>query len=117
MEMLFLSFALGARINLIKAQKLKAEKKMLAEAEEKKRLQAELIDTQKRNIETLDAKVKEKTKDIRDILVHIHQGIFTLDPSLNLGDEFSDYLVDILKTSNVCLDPIVRSGSTFHGRL
>ncbi|NRA68482.1 MAG: Hpt domain-containing protein [Pseudobacteriovorax sp.] len=101
MEMLFLSFALGARINLIKAQKLKAEKKMLAEAEEKKRLQAELIDTQKRNIETLDAKVKEKTKDIRDILVHIHQGIFTLDPSLNLGDEFSDYLVDILKNENL----------------
>ena len=99
--MLFLSFALGARINQIKLDKLKAESKLFEEAEAKKKLQAKLIESQKENIETLDAKVKKKTKAIRNILTHIPQGILTLDENLKVGDEYSDHLRDILHKKDI----------------
>jgi PAS domain-containing protein len=101
LEMISLSFALGARINLIKYQKLQAERQMLKEAEEKKKLQAELISTQEENIRTLDGKVKERTRDIREILANIHQGIFTFRADMNLGAEVSDYLVKMIGRSDL----------------
>ena len=101
MEMLFLSFALGSRINLIKAEKLRAERQMLQEAEEKKKLQAELIATQEDNIRTLDAKVQERTQAVREILTHIKQGIFTFRKDLIVDAEISDHLPVILGHRNV----------------
>lgn len=95
-EMLLLSFALGSRINLIKRQKLQAERAMLKEAEEKKRLQAELIANQEENIRTLDAKVKERTQAIREIMTHIKQGIFTFKDDMRISPEFSDYLTELV---------------------
>jgi PAS domain-containing protein len=100
-EMILLSFALGARINLIKSQKLKAERQMVKEVEEKRRLQAELIATQEENIRTLDGKVKERTRDIREILANINQGIFTLRDDLKLGTEISDHLVKMIGRDNL----------------
>ena len=106
LEMILLSFALGARINLMKAEKLKAEQDSLKAAEEKKKLQAELITTQEDNIRTLDAKVKEKTRAIREILTHINQGIFTFKEDLTLGAEFSDHLIDFLKEDRLAGRPL-----------
>ena len=96
LEMVFLSFALGARINVMKADKARAERLLLHEAEEKKKLQAELIESQKENIANLDEQVKEKTQEVRDIMVHINQGIFTIDKTLTLGEEFSSHLTSLL---------------------
>jgi PAS domain-containing protein/HPt (histidine-containing phosphotransfer) domain-containing protein len=100
-EMILLSFALGARINLIKHQKLQAERQMLIEAEEKKQLQAALIATQEENIRTLDGKVRERTRDIREILANINQGIFTLRADMKLGAEVSDHLVQMIGRNNL----------------
>jgi PAS domain-containing protein/HPt (histidine-containing phosphotransfer) domain-containing protein len=100
-EMILLSFALGARINLIKSQKLQAERQMVKEVEEKRRLQATLIATQEENIRTLDGKVKERTRDIREILANINQGIFTLRDDLKIGAEVSDHLVTMLGRENL----------------
>ena len=101
LEMLLLSFALGARINLIKADKLKAERKALKEAQKNKELQHQLIESQKESIRTLDAKVKERTRDIGEILANIKQGICTVNDNLILGEEFSDFLTEILHTSQI----------------
>ncbi|HYX34460.1 MAG TPA: 7TM diverse intracellular signaling domain-containing protein [Oligoflexus sp.] len=100
-EMILLSFALGARINLIKSQKLKAERQMLRDAEEKKQLQASLIATQEDNIRTLDGKVRERTRDIREILANINQGIFTFREDMKLGAEISDHLLKMIGRSNL----------------
>ncbi len=100
-EMILLSFALGARINLIKSQKLQAERQALREAEEKKKLQATLIATQEENVRTLDAKVKERTRDIREILANINQGIFTFRADMKLGTEISDHLVRMIGRHNL----------------
>lgn len=100
-EMILLSFALGSRINLIKSQKLKAERQMLKEAEEKKQLQATLIATQEENIRTLDGKVKERTRDIREILANINQGIFTFREDMKLGAEISDHLLKMIGRDNL----------------
>ena len=65
---------------------------MLRAAEEKKQLQEKLIQTQTDSIRTLDLKVKEKTRDIREILTHLPQGVFTIDRNLSIGDEHSPFL-------------------------
>jgi PAS domain-containing protein/HPt (histidine-containing phosphotransfer) domain-containing protein len=106
LEMVLLSFALGARINLIKSQKLRAEREMLRQTEEKRKLQAELIETQEENIRTLDAKVKERTRDIREILTNINQGIFTLQKDMAIGEEFSDHLTTMLDDRNLAQRPL-----------
>ncbi|SMF58217.1 7TM diverse intracellular signaling domain-containing protein [Pseudobacteriovorax antillogorgiicola] len=96
-EMTLLSLALGARMNHIRKEKFLLERKLREESEEKKKAQEDLIHVQEASIRELDERVQEKTRDIREILLHIKQGIFTFKDDLKIMPEYSSYLETIVQ--------------------
>lgn len=96
-EMTLLSLALGARMNHIRKEKFLLERRLREESEEKKKAQDKLIRVQEASIRELDERVQEKTQDIREILLHIKQGIFTFKNDLKIMPEYSKYLETIVQ--------------------
>ncbi|MBF0443861.1 MAG: hypothetical protein HQK54_18275, partial [Oligoflexales bacterium] len=99
-EVIILSLALGERMNLIYKEREIAFAKLDRERAEKEAAKERVIKVQKENIRTLDAKVFEKTRDIKSMLENIQQGIFTLhekDDTAVIDPEFSNHLVNILE--------------------
>ena len=95
-EMILLSLALGSKMNMVKKQKFVLERKLRQESEEKKKAQEAFIEVQEESIRTLDAKIKEKTRDIREILHHIQQGIFTFKKDFKIMPDYSNFLEDMI---------------------
>jgi HPt (histidine-containing phosphotransfer) domain-containing protein len=80
-EVSLFSLALGSRINFIKKQNHERIKTLNAELQS--------LNT------NLERQVEERTKDIREILKHLRQGIFTLRSSKAIDSEYSKFLETI----------------------
>jgi HPt (histidine-containing phosphotransfer) domain-containing protein len=88
MQVVLLSFALADQFRELRKEKEEAQKKLLIIQDE--------------NIRTLDAKVEEKTRDIRSILSTITQGIFTIGGEVpRINPEYSDFLKVIVGTDAI----------------
>ena len=86
-EVTLFSIALGSRINFITTQS----------AEKIAKLNDELIAS---NL-SLESKVIERTRDIKDILGNIPQGIFTLSDRITIDPDYSLYLEKLFSTKNL----------------
>jgi signal transduction histidine kinase len=117
LEMILLSFALGARMSDISEQReiaLKNQHKLqdeLIHAElEKTKAQETLLEQREAYIQNLDHEVQNRTRDIRSILQSITQGIFMIAPGsgrLEILPEYSDHLTQILHRRDIAgHDPI-----------
>jgi HPt (histidine-containing phosphotransfer) domain-containing protein len=85
MQVVLLSFALADQYRELRKDKEEAQQKLLTVQDE--------------HIHTLDAKVEEKTRDIRSILSTITQGIFTIGGDVpQINPEYSDFLKVIVGT-------------------
>ncbi|MBQ48283.1 MAG: hypothetical protein CMP10_12720 [Zetaproteobacteria bacterium] len=96
-EVLLLSLALADRVKLLNEEKLLLE-------EQQKRAQQELLEVQKKNIETLDQKVQERTIDLEEknrnigsMLENLPQGILTIVPGMVIHHEYSKFLESIFE--------------------
>lgn len=70
--------------------------------EEKEEAQKNILKIQGEHIRTLDARVDEKTRDIRSIFSTIQLGIFTISKeSLAIDPEYSDYLASMFGRSDL----------------
>lgn len=87
------SIALGTRINYIKRQNMNKIE----------RLNDELTEL---NV-NLEKKVEERTKDIREILSHIHQGIFTIRRGRSIDAEYSSFLERVLDRKDLTGQDVV----------
>ncbi|NRA63179.1 MAG: Hpt domain-containing protein [Pseudobacteriovorax sp.] len=103
LEAILLSIGLADRINTMRRKEAKQTQKILAQAkeieiksEETRKSQEALIKFQEDSIEKLDQQVKERTKEIRDILEHIELGIFTFDENFVIAEEHSTHLNQLL---------------------
>jgi len=116
-EMTLLSFALGARMSDISAQRelaLQNQHKLqddLIQAElEKTKAQQTLLEQREAYIHNLDREVQNRTRDIRSILRAITQGIFMIAPTsgrLEIQPEYSDHLTQLLHRKDIAgQDPI-----------
>jgi hypothetical protein len=116
-EMILLSFALGARMSDISRQRelaLQNQHKLqhdLIQAEhEKTKAQETLLEQREAYIQNLDREVQNRTRDIRSILQSITQGIFMIAPAgarLQILPEYSDHLTRILHRHDIAgQDPI-----------
>ncbi|HYX38113.1 MAG TPA: 7TM diverse intracellular signaling domain-containing protein [Oligoflexus sp.] len=57
-------------------------------------------------IDKVEDIVEEKTREIRSIMRHIHQGIFAIVPGVRIHEEYSRHLCEIVGTSDILLsDP------------
>ncbi|NRA67192.1 MAG: Hpt domain-containing protein [Pseudobacteriovorax sp.] len=69
-----------------------------------KDLKAESLEVKRLN-ENLEGLVDQKTRDIRSILKHIHQGIFTIsqvkENTLEIGEEYSAFLSELLGKDDI----------------
>jgi HPt (histidine-containing phosphotransfer) domain-containing protein len=117
MEMILLSFALGARMSDISRQRelaLQSQHKLqqdLIQAEhEKTKAQETLLEQREAYIQNLDREVQNRTRDIRSILQSITQGIFMIAPAgarLQILPEYSEHLTQILHRHDIAgQDPI-----------
>jgi signal transduction histidine kinase len=117
LEMVLLSFALGARMSDISEQReaaLQSQHKLqdeLIKAElEKTRVQQTLLEQREAYIQNLDREVQNRTRDIRSILKSISQGIFMIAPGparLEILPEYSEHLTQILHRRDIAgQDPI-----------
>ncbi|HYX37677.1 MAG TPA: 7TM diverse intracellular signaling domain-containing protein [Oligoflexus sp.] len=86
-EVLLLSMALGDKINEMRAEKEKEEAAHKAEVLEMNR--------------SLEQKVKEKTQDIRSMLDNLKMGIFTVNRQLQIGEDYSQHLNEIVGNENL----------------
>jgi HPt (histidine-containing phosphotransfer) domain-containing protein len=88
MQVVLLSFALADQYRELR--------------KEKEEVQNKLLIIQDEHIRTLDAKVEEKTRDIRSILSTITQGIFTIGGDVpRINPEYSEFLKVIVDTDAI----------------
>jgi hypothetical protein len=57
--------------------------------------------TAERLSQDLQIEVDRQTRDVKTILANIHQGILTVRPGLAVGDDYSQYLCEILQDKNI----------------
>lgn len=57
--------------------------------------------TAERLSQDLQVEVDRQTRDVKTILANIHQGILTVRPGLTVGDDYSQYLCEILQDKNI----------------
>jgi hypothetical protein len=57
--------------------------------------------TAERLSQDLQIEVERQTRDVKTILANIHQGILTVRPGLAVGDDYSQYLCEILQDKNI----------------
>jgi hypothetical protein len=92
-EVVLLSLALGDRVNYIRTQHENKIKSLNKDLEH--------------HIEHIEEIVAEKTRDIKSIMSHIEQGIFTIHPDPSgesigiVGDDYSAYLNRLLGESDI----------------
>ncbi|HYX36304.1 MAG TPA: 7TM diverse intracellular signaling domain-containing protein [Oligoflexus sp.] len=89
-EVILLSLALGDKVH---HEQLDSQRKINS-------LNRDLED----HVRTLDTQVEAKTRDIKSMLVHINQGIFTIELQggvVSIGADFSDYLTEILESKDL----------------
>ncbi len=117
MEMILLSFALGARMSDISQQRElalqqqhKLQEELIHSELEKTKAQETLLEQREAYIHNLDREVQNRTRDIRSILKSISQGIFMVAPGhgrLEIQPEFSEHLTQILHRRDIAgQDPI-----------
>jgi HPt (histidine-containing phosphotransfer) domain-containing protein len=88
LQVVLLSFALADQYRELRKEKEEAQSKLLIIQDE--------------HIRTLDAKVEEKTRDIRSILSTITQGIFTVGGDVpRINPEYSEFLKVIVDTDAI----------------
>ncbi|SMF20907.1 7TM diverse intracellular signaling domain-containing protein [Pseudobacteriovorax antillogorgiicola] len=86
-EIVVFSVALGARYNYFRA----------VAADEISKLNYRLQDLNK----GLEIKVEERSRDVRDILTHIHQGIFTISERTRIDPSYSKHLEELFEQQDL----------------
>ncbi len=92
LECILLAIGLADRINQLQAIKNQQAKKIEQQITALERAGAELRDIN----ENLEQKVQLKTQEVRNLLDHIPQGVFTIEAGLIISPQYSSQLTELL---------------------
>ena len=115
-EAILLSIGLADRINIMRRKEIEQTEKIVSQSKELERkseearlAQEKVIEVQQESIEKLDVQVKERTKNIRDILENIELGIFTFNSDYIVQEDQSTHLKTLIGSEDIVGTDVRRS--------